>query len=143
MKILTIPRKSEIKRKWYLLDAKGKILGKVAVKAATLLRGKHKPTFTPYMDTGDCVVVINAADIKVTGAKMEQKLYRRHSGYPGGLREVPLGKMLAARPEQVMRLAVKRMLPTSALSRCMLRRLKIYAGEQGYSKSLKPTSLEV
>jgi len=142
MKMLTLPKKSEIKRRWFLLDARDKILGKVAVKAATLLRGKHKVIFTPHMDTGDGVIVINACKVKVTGKKMEQKIYRRHSGYPGGLREVPLEEMLASKPTQVIRLAVKRMLPFSSLRKRMLRRLKVYVDEK-YPKELKPTLLEV
>lgn len=142
MKMLTLPKKSEIKRKWHLLDANDKILGKVATRAAVLLRGKHKPIFTPHIDTGDGVVVINASKVKVTGRKMQDKVYMRYSGYPSGLRKVSFGKMLSSKPTQVIRLAVKRMLPTSSLSKGMIRRLKVYADEK-YPKGLKPSSLEV
>jgi len=125
-----VAKKEDIKRQWYLLDAKDKILGRLATKAAVLLRGKHKPIFTPHVDTGDGVIVINAAKIKVTGRKLKQKVYRRYSGYPGGLREVTLENMLTKKPTTVIRLAVKRMLPGGPLGRDIIKKLKVYADEK-------------
>jgi large subunit ribosomal protein L13 len=122
-----LAKKSEIKRAWYLFDAKDKILGRLAVEAAKILRGKHKPSFTPNIDCGDNVIVINAAKVKVSGRKMTQKVYRRYSGYPGGLREVELGEMLKNKPTEVIRLAVSRMLPSGPLGRDLLKKLKIYS----------------
>jgi large subunit ribosomal protein L13 len=123
-------KKEDIKRQWYLLDAKDKILGRLATKAAVLLRGKHKPIFTPHVDTGDGVIIINAAKIKVTGRKLKQKVYRRYSGYPGGLREVYLETMLAKKPTMVIRLAVERMLPSGPLGRQIVKKLKVYADDK-------------
>ena len=125
-----IAKKSDIKRQWYLADAKGEVLGRLASKIAVILRGKHKPQFSPHLDTGDGVIVINAAQIKVTGRKLKQKLYRRYSGYPGGLREVSLETMLAKKPGVVIRLAVRRMLPSGSLSRNILKRLKVYVDDK-------------
>lgn len=123
-------KKADIQRKWYLVDARDKILGRLATRVAVLLRGKHKVLFTPSLDCGDAVVVINAAKIKVTGRKMKQKVYRRYSGYPGGLREVTLENMLKDRPTTVFKLAVKRMLPQGPLGRDMIKKLKVYADEK-------------
>jgi large subunit ribosomal protein L13 len=125
-----LPKKNEIKREWYLLDAKDKILGRLAVKAAVILRGKHKAIFTPNIDTGDGVIVINASKIKVTGTKMKNKVYRRYSGYPGGLREVPLEMLMSKNPALVIRLAVKRMLPGGPLGRDLIKKLKVYNDEK-------------
>jgi large subunit ribosomal protein L13 len=136
-------KKEDIKRQWYIIDAKDKILGRVATRVAILLRGKHKPIFTPHIDTGDGVIIINAAKIKVTGRKLKQKVYRRYSGYPGGLREVSLEVMLAKKPATVMRLAVRRMLPGGALGTKILRKLKIYADDKHQQKSQNPVVLEV
>ncbi len=136
-------KKEDIKRAWYIVDAKGKILGRLAVKVATILRGKHKPMFTPHMDTGDGVIVINAAKIKVTGRKMSQKVYRRYSGYPDGLKEVTLEDMLARRPTTVIKLAVERMLPKGRLGSDLIKKLKVYADENHPHASIKPISLEV
>lgn len=119
-------KKEDIKRNWYIADAKGKILGRLAAKIAPILRGKHKPIFTPHMDTGDGVIVINAAHIKVTGRKPLQKIYRRYSGYPGGLREVTLETLLKKSPQTVVRLAVQRMLPGGPLGRDTIKKLKVY-----------------
>jgi large subunit ribosomal protein L13 len=135
-------KKEDIKRKWYIADAKGKILGRLASKVATILRGKHKPIFTPYLDTGDGVIVINAAQIRVTGRKLKQKVYRRYSGYPGGLREVPLETMLKNRPATVIRLAVQRMLPQGPLGRDMIKKLKVYVDDKHPHKGQLPISLE-
>lgn len=143
MKKTYTARPEDIKRKWYIVDAKGKILGRLAVKVATILRGKHKPIFTPHVDTGDCVVVINAAQIKVTGRKLKQKTYSRYSGYPGGQREIVLEKLLAKNPTTVIRLAVERMLPISPLGRDLIKKLKIYADDKHKLTGLKPIVLEV
>src|SRR4030042_271146 len=107
-----VVKKEDIKRQWHIVDAKDKVLGRLAAKVATILRGKHKPIFTPYLDTGDGVIVINALKIKVTGRKLKQKVYRRYSGYPGGLREVSLETLLKKKPTTVIKLAVQRMLPS-------------------------------
>jgi large subunit ribosomal protein L13 len=125
-----VAKKEDIKRQWYLVDAKDKILGRLATKIAVILRGKHKPIFTPHIDTGDGVIVINAAKIRVTGRKLKQKVYRRYSGYPAGLREVTLENMLAKKPTMVIRLAVKRMLPGGPLGRDIIKKLKVYADDK-------------
>jgi len=138
-----VAKKEDIKRQWYLVDAKDKILGRLAVKVAVLLRGKHKPIFTPHIDTGDGVVVINAAKIRVTGRKMSEKVYRRYSGYPGGLREINLETMLKKKPENVIKLAVRRMLPQGPLGRDLIKKLKIYAGDKHEQAGQKPVILEV
>lgn len=138
-----IPRKEDIKKQWYLLDAKDKILGRLASKVAVLLRGKHKPIFTPHLDTGDGVIVINAAKIKVTGRKLKQKVYRRYSGYPGGLRELSLGEMLKKKPTTVVKLAVKRMLPGGPLGRDILKKLKVYGDEKHPHLGQNPKALEI
>ncbi len=136
-------KKEDIKRQWFLVDAKDKVLGRLAVKVATILRGKHKAIFTPHLDTGDGVIVINAAKIKVTGRKLDQKVYRRYSGYQGGLREVSLGTMLNKKPEVVIRLAVRRMLPGGPLGRDTLKKLKVYSDDKHPHKSQNAVILEV
>ncbi|OGX19596.1 MAG: 50S ribosomal protein L13 [Omnitrophica WOR_2 bacterium RBG_13_44_8b] len=138
-----VAKKTDIKRQWYIADAKDKILGRLAVKVAVILRGKHKTIFTPHLDTGDGVIVINAAKVRVTGRKLKQKVYRRYSGYPGGLREVTLETMLAKKPTTVVKLAVMRMLPGGPLGRDTLKKLKVYADDKHPHKSLRPTVLEV
>jgi len=138
-----IAKKEDIKRQWYLVDAKDKVLGRLASKVAAILRGKHKPEFTPNVDTGDMVVIINAAKIRVTGRKLDQKVYRRYSGYPDGLKEVSLKVMLAKKPETVFKLAVRRMLPSGHLGVETLKKLKIYAGDLHPHKTRKMLSLEV
>lgn len=143
MKKTYVAKKEDIKRKWYIIDAKDKILGRLAVKAAVILRGKHKAIFTPFIDTGDGVIVINAAKVKVTGRKMEQKVYRRYSGYPGGLREVNLAEMLAKSPETVIKLAVRRMLPGGPLGRDIFKKLKVYAGQDHSHTAQNPQILEI
>lgn len=127
MKTYSVKAK-EIIREWYLIDATDKVLGKVATEAAELLMGKNKTMFTRNMDTGDYVVVINATKIRVTGKKLEQKMYYRHSGYPGGFRAVPLGVMLKDKPEMVIEHAVKGMLPQNKLGDAMIKKLKVYGG---------------
>ncbi|MCX5697325.1 MAG: 50S ribosomal protein L13 [Candidatus Omnitrophica bacterium] len=138
-----LPKKEDIKRGWYLIDAKDKILGRLATKAATILRGKHKVIFTPHLDTGDGVIIINAAKVRFTGRKLKQKVYRRYSGYPGGLREVVLEDMLRKKPTTVVRLAVQRMLPRGALGDDTIKKLKIYAGDVHPHKGQNPKVLEV
>jgi large subunit ribosomal protein L13 len=138
-----LPKKEEIKRQWYLVDAKDKILGRLASKVAVILRGKHKVIFTPHLDTGDGVIVINADKIKVTGRKLKDKVYRRYSGYPGGLREVSLEAMLKNKPATVIKLAVQRMLPGGPLGRDIIKKLKIYVDEKHPHKSQNPITLEV
>ena len=136
------PKPGEIKRTWYLVDAKDQILGRLATKVASILRGKHKAIFTPHVDTGDGVIVINAAQIKVTGRKLKQKLYSRYSGYPSGLKQVALEDMLEKRPETVMKLAVERMLPKGDLAHQMILKLKIYKDDKHLNASLKPVPLK-
>lgn len=138
-----IAKKEDIKKQWYLVDAKGKILGRLATKIAVILRGKHKAIFTPHLDTGDGVIVINAAKIKVTGRKLKEKVYRRFSGYPGGLREVSLETMLKKKPATVIELAVRRMLPGGPLGRDMLKKLKVYVDDRHPHKAQNPVVLEV
>ena len=123
------PKASDVQREWHVIDASGKTLGRIAVEAAILLRGKHKPMFSPHFDTGDFVVITNAAKIHVTGKKKDDKIYYRHSGYPGGIKEIPFGKMIKAHPTRPVELAVKGMLPHNRLGRTVARRLKVYAGE--------------
>lgn len=136
-------KKDEIKRKWYIIDAKGKVLGKVAVKAATILRGKHKPIYTPHIDTGDYVIVINASQVVLTGKKLEQKYYRRHSGYPGGLKSIRYDRLLKEKPKKVIELAVKGMLPKTKLGRAMLKKLRVYKGSEHSHEAQNPVQIEV
>jgi large subunit ribosomal protein L13 len=138
-----VAKKSDVKRQWYIVDAKDKTLGRLAARVAAILRGKHKPIFTPGLDTGDGVIVINASKVRFTGRKMQQKVYRRYSGYPGGLREVPLEKMFADKPTVVFKLAVKRMLPTGPLGRDVIKKLKVYADDKHSQKAQNPVVLEV
>lgn len=138
-----IVKKEDIKRLWYLVDARDKILGRLASKVASILRGKHKPIFSPHLDTGDGVIVINASKVKVSGRKLKQKVYRRYSGYPGGLREITLEDMLNIKPTTVVKLAVKRMLPQGPLARDILKKLKIYADDRHTHKAQKPVVLEI
>lgn len=124
-----IPRAGEIDRKWWLIDATDKPLGRLATELARILRGKHKPIYTPHLDTGDYVVVVNAERVRLTGNKADQKTYFRHSGYIGGDKHVPFKRMIATHPERVLELAIKGMLPKNALGREMRKKLKVYAGE--------------
>ena len=134
----------EVERRWYVVDAEGQILGRLATQIADRLRGKGKPGYTPHVDTGDFVVVVNAERINVTGNKLDQKMYHRHSGYPGGLRSRPLREQLERRPTEVLRKAVKGMLPRNRLSRAQLTKLKIYAGPEHphAAQAPKPLPLE-
>ncbi|RKZ22340.1 50S ribosomal protein L13 [bacterium] len=136
-------RKEDVERKWWIVDASGKTLGRLASRIAHILRGKHKPNFTPHVDNGDFVIVVNAEKIKVTGKKMEQKIYYRHSGYPGGLKEIPLWRMMEKHPERVIYLAVKGMLPKNRLGRKMLKKLKVYRGPEHPHQAQKPERLEI
>ena len=128
----------DITRKWYILDAANKPLGRVASEAARLLRGKHKSIFTPNQDTGDCVIIINAKDVILTGDKMAQKMYYHHSRYPGGLTSIPYKRLLETRPELAMEKAIKGMLPKGPLGRQMFRKLKVYAGAEHNQQAQKP-----
>jgi large subunit ribosomal protein L13 len=130
-------------RDWYLVDAEGQTLGRLATRIANALRGKRKPEYTPHVDTGDFVVVINAEKIRVTGDKLEKKLYYRHSGYPGGIRSRTLGEMLKRRPEEVIRKAVKGMLPRNRLARQQLTKLKVYAGPEHPHAAQQPQPMEI
>ena len=129
---------SEIERKWYVIDAAGKPLGRVATEAAKLLRGKHKPTFTPNMDTGDNVIVINCKEVVLTGRKLDQKIYRHHSGYIGGMKETTAREMMDKKPEEMMYLAIKGMLPKNSLGRQTLKKLRVYAGSEHENIAQKP-----
>ncbi|MFQ5879402.1 MAG: 50S ribosomal protein L13 [Dehalococcoidia bacterium] len=120
----------EIEKRWHIIDANGQTLGRMAARIASLLMGKHKPTYSPHLDMGDYVIVVNAEKVRVTGGKLQQKVYYRHSGYPGGLKEVTLARLLATRPTRVIEQAVKGMLPHNRLGRRLLRHLKVYAGPQ-------------
>jgi large subunit ribosomal protein L13 len=130
-------------RDWYVVDAEGKTLGRLATQIADMLRGKRKPEYTPHCDTGDFVVVINAEKVRVTGRKMEQKLYWRHSGYPGGIRSRTLAEMLDRQPEEVLRKAVKGMIPRNKLGRAQLRKLKVYAGTEHPHAAQQPKPIEI
>ena len=132
------PKKDEIEKKWYIIDAANKPLGKVATEAAKLLRGKHKPTYTPNIDTGDHVIIINAKDVVLTGNKLNQKMYRHHSGYIGGLKEISAKEMLEKNPEKAMMIAVKGMLPHNTLGREQLKKLRVYADDKHENQAQKP-----
>ena len=131
-------KKSEIESKWYIIDAANKPLGRVASEAAKLLRGKHKPTYTPNLDNGDHVIILNCNDIVLTGHKLDQKIYRHHSGYIGGMKETTAKEMLAKSPEKMMMLAIKGMLPKNSLGRQMLKKVRIYAGNEHENMAQKP-----
>jgi large subunit ribosomal protein L13 len=137
------PTESEIARKWYVVDADGRVLGRLATRVAAILRGKHKPTFSPHLDVGDHVVVINAAKVVLTGRKLTDKTYRWHSGYIGGLREVSASTMLKAHPERVVEWAVQGMLPKNRLGRAMARKLRVYRGDSHPHAAQRPTPLEI
>jgi len=134
---------SDIKHEWYLIDAKDKVLGRVATEIARRLRGKHKPEYTPHMDNGDYLVVINADKVRVTGRKAAQKVYYRHSGYPGALKSITFEKLIQRAPHRVIELAVKGMLPRGPLGRAMFRKLRVYAGSQHKHEAQQPRVLEI
>ena len=133
-----IAKPSEIERKWYILDAEGKTLGHLASEAAMILRGKKKPTYTPFLDCGDYVIVINAEKIEVTGKKAKEKIYKHHTGYPGGLKEVTFEQLQAKDPTEIIRHAVKGMMPKGPLGRQMYKKLKVYAGPEHKHAAQKP-----
>ena len=136
-----IPSPEDIVRQWHLIDAEEAVLGRIATQAARILMGKHKPTYTPFLDTGDHVIVVNAAKVKLTGQKEEQKLYRRHSGYPGGLTETSARKVRETRPVRMVEEAVQGMLPKSKLGKQMYRKLQVYAGPKHPHEAQKPVVL--
>src|ERR1700685_2693568 len=136
-----IPSEREIVRQWHVVDAADQVLGRVASKAALILMGKHKPTYTTFLDTGDHVIVINAEKVKLTGRKEEQKLYRRHSGYPGGLTEVGAVKLRATSPTKMIEPAISGMLPKNKLGKQMYRKLKVYAGDKHPHQAQQPVAL--
>jgi large subunit ribosomal protein L13 len=136
-------KKEELEHQWYLVNAEGKVLGRLASELAKLLRGKHKPTYTPHVDTGDFVVVVNARKVSLTGKKMKDKIYYHHTGYPGGIREMSAEKFLAKKPTEMIRTAVRGMLPKNSLGRQMLRKLKVYAGSSHPHEAQKPLPLEL
>ena len=138
-----IAKKTEIERKCYLIDANEKVLGRIATKAAILLRGKHKTIYTPHVDTGDMVVIINADRVRVTGKKLMQKEYQRYSGYPSGQKRVKLQEMLRKRPMEVLQLAVRRMIPSGRLGSQVIKKLKIYAGDKHPHQAQKPILVEI
>lgn len=138
-----IPKKSEVEREWYVVDAEGQTLGRLATRIATIIRGKHKPIYTPNVDVGDFVVVINAEKIQVTGEKTEQKKYYRHSNFPGGLRTTTFRQMIEKRPERVIELAVKGMLPGNTIAKQQLLKLKVYSGPNHPHAAQQPKTLEI
>jgi large subunit ribosomal protein L13 len=133
-----VAKPREIERKWYLIDAEGRTLGRLASEVASILRGKKKPIFTPFVDTGDYVIIVNAEKVAVTGKKRKEKIYKRHTGFPGGLREITFEKLLARRPEEIIRHAVKGMMPNGKLGRQMYKKLKVYAGPNHRHAAQKP-----
>jgi len=134
---------NEVERKWYVVDAEGKPLGRLASEVAKILRGKHKPEYTPHVDTGDHVIVVNAEKVVLTGKKLDQKLYRHHSLYPGGLKEIKYRAFLKDKPERAVELAVKGMLPKNSLGRAMFKKLKVYRGAEHNHAAQKPEKLEI
>lgn len=136
-------KKEDIVRKWFIVDANGKTLGRLASTVATVLKGKTKPIYTTHIDTGDFVIVVNADKVHLTGKKLEQKVYYRHSGYPGGLKSVTAGKLMKTRPENVIKMAVEGMLPKTQLGKQMLTKLKVYAGEKHPHSAQQPAEMKV
>jgi large subunit ribosomal protein L13 len=135
-------KQAEIERGWYVVDAQGQTLGRLASKIAPILKGKHKPIYTPHLDCGDFVIVVNAEKVRVTGRKLDQKFYHRHSGYPGGITSISLRDQLEKNPERVLQAAVRGMLPKNRLGRRMIKKLKIYAGSDHPHQAQQPTPLE-
>ena len=138
-----VAKEQEIEKKWYLVDAKDMVLGRLATQIAVRLRGKHKPIFTPHADTGDFVVVINADKVALTGNKWDKKIYYRHSGYMGGLKQISARKLMEKKPDQVLYMAVKRMLPKNSLGRRQLKKLKIYAGSEHPHEAQNPQLMNI
>jgi large subunit ribosomal protein L13 len=138
-----IAKPAEVQRKWYVVDAAGKTLGRLASEIASILRRKNKPTFTPHVDSGDNVIVVNAEKVAVTGKKLKEKIYVTYSGFPGGKKEITLAEMLAKKPEEVVKHAVKGMLPKGKLGRQMFKKLHVYAGPEHKHEAQKPETLEI
>lgn len=136
-----VAKAADIKRKWYVIDADGLILGRLASEVAKILRGKNKAEYTPFLDTGDYVIIVNASKIALTGKKLDQKMYRYHTNYPGGLKEIKYRDMMQKKPEKVVELAVKGMLPKNALGLAMFKKLKVYAGPEHEHTAQKPEQL--
>ena len=134
---------AEVRRDWFVIDANGKTLGRMATEIALRLRGKHKPEFTPHVDTGDYIVVVNAEKVAVTGNKQQDKMYHRHSGYPGGLKSMSFEKLIIRAPERIIELAVKGMLPKNSLGRAMIKKLKVYAGPDHNHVAQQPKTLDI
>lgn len=143
MRTTYMAKPNEVERKWYIVDAEGQTLGRLATEVASILRGKHKPTFTPHVDTGDNVIIVNAEKIHLTGNKLADKVYYRHSGYAGGLKETTAGEMLAKKPERVLELAIKGMLPKNTLGRKQGMKLHVYAGSEHKHQAQKPEVYEL
>lgn len=138
-----MPKAQEVQRKWYVVDAEGKPLGRLASEVAKVLRGKNKPSYTPHVDTGDHVIVLNAEKVVLTGKKLDQKIYRHYSGHPGGMKEVKYRHMMESKPEKVVELAIKGMLPKNSLGRAMFRKLNVYKGTEHEHQAQKPETLEI
>ena len=138
-----LPKVNEIEKKWYVVDATDKVLGRLATQIALRLRGKHRPDFTPHLDTGDFIIVVNAEKVRLTGRKLDQKMYHKHSGYLGGLKSMTARQMLEKKPEDVIKLAVRRMLPKNKLARQQLKKLKVYKGSEHPHQAQMPEPLEV
>jgi len=136
-------KKEELEYKWYLVNDEGKVLGRMATELAKILKGKNKPTYTPHLDTGDFVIVVNAGKVTLTGKKMKDKIYYHHTGYPGGIKEITAEKLLMKKPTEMIRMAVKGMLPKNSLGRQMLRKLKVYAGPKHPHEAQNPISLKI
>jgi large subunit ribosomal protein L13 len=136
-------KKEELEHQWFLVNAEGKVLGRLASGVAKILKGKHKPMYTPHLDTGDFIVVVNAGKVSLTGKKLKDKIYYHHTGYPGGIKAVSAEKLLAKKPAEMIRMAVKGMLPKNSLGRQMLRKLKVYAGPNHPHEAQKPAPLEL
>jgi large subunit ribosomal protein L13 len=137
------PKEGDLKKKWYVADAEDVVLGRLSAKIAAILRGKHKAIYTPHADAGDFVIVVNAEKVRMTGNKLQQKTYERYSGYPGGLRVVNARTLLATKPEEVIKLSVRGMLPKNALGRKMLKKLKVYKGSEHPHKAQMPERLDI
>ena len=138
-----VPKMGEIEKRWYVVDASDMVLGRLATRIARVLRGKHKPSFTPHLDVGDHVIVINAAKVRLTGKKSSSKIYSHHSGYPGGLKQESFADLLQRKPERIIEIAVKGMLPHNRLGRRLFRKLKVYAGDQHPHAAQRPEPLTV
>ncbi len=138
-----VAKPGEVQRKWYIVDAEGKPLGRLASEVAKILRGKHKPIYSPSVDTGDHVIVLNAEKVVLTGKKLDQKIYRHHSGFPGGMKELKYRTFMATKPEKAVELAIKGMLPKNSLGRAMYRKLKVYKGSEHEHQAQKPEALEI